>query len=170
MVSPFKSETQVFAQESRFALHKTRSRYNPAGVAVAISPTIRPPVFCISRWNPSISSTNVDSKSCITFLTSSSMTCIHLRTSDTILYSSPNPQKSRNCCVFTASHTVHHRLLSQWRLQFDWPSFPHPIGHSYSFCYRPIVNPVAYSAYFQQLINTMKALRKPHRNSNTIAP
>ena len=120
--------------------------------------------------NPSISSTNVDSKSCITFLTSSSMTCIHLRTSDTILYSSPNPQKSRNCCVFTASHTVHHRLLSQWRLQFDWPSFPHPIGHSYSFCYRPIVNPVAYSAYFQQLINTMKALRKPHRNSNTIAP
>ena len=51
---------------------------------------------------------------------------------------------------------VHHRLLSRWRLQFDWPSFSHSIGHSYSFCYRLIVNPVAYGAYPQQLINTIE--------------
>ena len=56
----------------------------------------------------------------------------------------------------------HHRLLSRWRLQFDWPSFSHSIGHSYSFCYRLIVNPVAYGAYPQQLINTMNIHSTAH--------
>ena len=51
----------------------------------------------------------------------------------------------------------HRRLLSRWRLQFDWPSFSYSIGHSYSFCYRLIVNPVAYGAYPHQYDETFTA-------------
>ena len=55
----------------------------------------------------------------------------------------------------TPFRAVHHRLLSRWCLQFDWPSFSHPVSHSDSFCYR-LVNIVAYGACLQQLIKTMK--------------